>query len=70
MKYPGFEVDLEFVTTSKVMADIWMGYTSIKKELRSKTLTLRGGRELKASIDDWFNYSVFFDPEELRKSLS
>lgn len=31
-------VDLELVTTSKVMADIGMGYSSIRKELRNKSL--------------------------------
>ena len=52
MKNPGFDVDLSFVTTSKVMADIWMGYSTMKKEIRNKRLTLSGARGLKVSIDD------------------
>jgi hypothetical protein len=70
VKYPGFEVDLAFVTTSKVMADVWMGYSTLKQEIRKKNLMLSGGKELKNSIDDWFSYSLFSNPEALRESLS
>ena len=70
IKYPGFEVDLEIITTSKAMADVWMGYSSIEEETRRKRLVLRGDRGLKSSIGDWLGYSVFSNPEELRESLS
>lgn len=70
IKYPGFDVDLAFITTSKVMADIWMGYSTIKKEIANKTLVLNGVRNLKSSLDNWFSYSVFSNPETFRKSLS
>lgn len=70
IKYPGFDVDLAFVTTSKVMADVWMGYSTMKKEIRNKKLVLNGAKELKASVDDWFSYSLFSNPQALRESLS
>ena len=70
IKFPGFDVDLAFITTSKTMADIWMGHTTIRKEIRNGNLSLEGGKELKKNIDDWFTYSVFSDPEALRASLS
>lgn len=70
IKYPGFDVDLAFVTTSKAMADVWMGYSTLKQEIRKKSLALSGGRELKNSIDNWFGYSLFTNPEALRESLS
>jgi DNA-binding HxlR family transcriptional regulator len=70
VKYPGFDVDLSFVTTAKVMADIWMGYSIMKKEIRNKKLVLSGARALKSSYDDWFSYSVFSNPQELADSLS
>ena len=70
IKFPGFEVDLAFITTSKTMADIWMGHTTIRKEIRNGNLSLEGGKALKKNIDDWFTYSVFSDPEALRASLS
>ena len=70
VKFPGFDVDLAFVTTSKVMADIWMGYSTMKKELRNKGLALNGARDLKTSVDDWFSYSIFYNPQVLRDSLS
>jgi DNA-binding HxlR family transcriptional regulator len=70
MKYPGFEADLAFVTTSKVMADIWMNYSTMQKEIRKKALTLSGAASLKSSIDDWFSYSFFSSPDSLREELS
>jgi DNA-binding HxlR family transcriptional regulator len=70
IKYPGFDVDLAFITTSKVMADIWMGYSTMKREMRNKKLTLSGVRSLKSSCDDWLNYSVFSNPQALEESLS
>ncbi len=70
IKYPGFDVDLAFVTTSKVMADIWMGYSTMKKEIRNKGLLMNGAKNLKTSIDDWFSYSLFFNPQALEDSLS
>ena len=70
IKFPGFDVDLAFITTSKTMADIWMGHTTIRKEIRNGNLSLEGGKALKKNIDDWFTYSVFSDPEALRASLS
>lgn len=70
MKFPGFDVDLAFITTSKVLADIWMGHTTFRKENRNGNLVLEGSRELKKNIDDWFTYSLFSDPEALRASLS
>ena len=70
IKYPGFDIDLAFVTTSKVMADIWMGYSTMKKELRNKNLVMNGVKGLKTSVDDWFSYSLFHDSRELEDSLS
>ena len=70
VKYPGFDVDLTFVTTSKVMANIWMGYSTVKKEIRNKALILRGTGSLKSSLDDWFSYSLFSNPQALEDSLS
>jgi DNA-binding HxlR family transcriptional regulator len=70
IKFPGFDIDLAFITTSKAMADVWMGYSTMKKEIRNGTLTLEGGGGLKKNIDGWFSYSLFSNPEALRESLS
>ena len=70
VKFPGFDIDLAFITTSKTMADIWMGHTTIRKEIRNGCLALEGDRPLKKNIDDWFSFSVFSDPESLRANLS
>jgi len=69
IKFPGFDVDLAFTTTSKTMADIWMGHTTMQREIRGGRLLLEGSRDLKRGIGDWFGYSVFSDPEALRASL-
>ena len=70
LKFPGFDVDLAFITTAKTMTDIWMGHTTIKHEIRQGKLRLEGNRELKKTIHDWFSYSLFSDPEAVRESLS
>jgi DNA-binding HxlR family transcriptional regulator len=70
IKFPGFDIDLAFITTSKAMADVWMGYSTMKKEIRNGTLTLEGGGGLKKNIDGWFSYSLFSNPVALRESLS
>jgi DNA-binding HxlR family transcriptional regulator len=70
IKFPGFDIDLAFITTSKAMADVWMGYSTMKKEIRNGTLTLEGGGGLKENIDGWFSYSLFSNPVALRESLS
>ena len=70
VKFPGFDNDLAFITTSKVMADIWMGYTSMKKALRDKSLVIEGLADLKRNMDDWFNYSLLANPEAFRENLA
>jgi hypothetical protein len=70
VKFPGFDVDLAFITTAKVMADIWMGYSTLKKEIRNKKLALNGAGDLKSSLGDWFSYSLFSNPQALSDSLS
>jgi hypothetical protein len=52
------------------MADIWMGYSTVKKEIRNKSLALTGSSGLKTSLDDWFSYSLFSNPRALEDSLS
>ena len=70
MKYPGFETDLEFVTTAKTLADIWMGHTTMKEAIRDKRLELKGPQGLKSSIDDWFSYGLFANPREVQEALA
>jgi DNA-binding HxlR family transcriptional regulator len=65
LRDPGFEIDLLFKTTAKTMADIWMGYTPIRKEITNKTLSLTGNPDIKDSLDDWLGYSVFTNPDAL-----
>lgn len=66
-KDPGYEVDLVFKTTAKTMAGVWMGYTTVKKEIKNKTLSITGSVGLKDRLDDWLIYSVFTRPETMLK---
>ena len=61
LKNPGFDVDLEFRTGSRNLADVWMGYSTFAREVRNKTLSITGSRKLRNSVDDWFGFSVFTD---------
>jgi DNA-binding HxlR family transcriptional regulator len=70
IKYPGFDNDLTFETTSKAMAGVWMGYTTLKKEIHNKALKLTGNKDYINNIQDWLTLSLFSSPEELRKTLS
>jgi hypothetical protein len=42
----------------------------MKKEIRNKRLVMKGDRDLKTSVDDWFNYSLFHNPQAFEDSLS
>jgi DNA-binding HxlR family transcriptional regulator len=70
LKDPGFEIDLVFRTTAKVMVEIWNGYTTVDAQLRNKSLTISGSRNLKNSINHWLGFSVFKDPQKLIEATS
>ena len=65
LKNPGFDVDLEFRTTAKTMAQVWQGHTSIKQALREGKLAINGSSELRKTLNQWFGFSVFHNTETL-----
>jgi DNA-binding HxlR family transcriptional regulator len=54
---PGFEVDLYVKTDLRTMTAIWMGLTTVKKELSRMDLT--GVREIANSMQTWLGLSPF-----------
>ena len=49
-------------------AGIWT--RDINKAIADKKLILSGIRGLKRSVNDWFSYSLFSNPQELEQGLS
>lgn len=56
---PGFEVDLYVVTDLRTMTAIWMGMTTVSKEIREERLELTGPGELRNSMQQWLGLSPF-----------
>lgn len=56
---PGFEVDLYVVTDLRTMTAIWMGLTTVRRELRSERLQLTGDAILRRSMQTWLGLSAF-----------
>jgi len=54
MADPHFDVDLYVETTSKALASVWMGYTSLTNEISRDTIFLSGDPRLIKTINDWF----------------
>ena len=56
---PGFEVDL-FVTGSlRAMTAVWMGVTTVKKEVEARELELQGDAAIASAMQDWLGLSPF-----------
>jgi len=56
---PGFDVDLYVVTDLRTMTAIWMGLTTVAKEIRANRLELSGDATLKRSMQLWLGLSPF-----------
>jgi hypothetical protein len=56
---PGFEVDLYVHTDLRTMTAIWMGVTTVSKEILDGQLELTGTRELCHSMQQWLGLSPF-----------
>ena len=50
---PGFEVDLHVTTSVPVMANVWIGRTSLARALDDEDIVLFGDAELRKSIGRW-----------------
>lgn len=53
MKDPGYEVDLDISTDVRTLAAVWMGDSTLSKQLRGGGIRIAGSRRLKADIGIW-----------------
>jgi DNA-binding HxlR family transcriptional regulator len=60
---PGFEVDLYVTTNLRTMTAIWMGVTTISREIEK--FEFSGNRALASSMQDWLGLSPFAVVEKL-----
>jgi hypothetical protein len=56
---PGFDVDLHVKSSLKSLTAVWMGVTSVRKELDSGQIELIGERSIADSIQQWLGLSPF-----------
>ena len=56
---PGFEVDLYVVTDLRTMTAIWMGLTTVRREVQAGRLELTGDAALSRSMQTWLGLSPF-----------
>jgi len=56
---PGKDVDIYFSTSVKVMADVWMGFTTYRKVISDDLLVVTGPRALTKDISSWMGSCIF-----------
>jgi DNA-binding HxlR family transcriptional regulator len=56
---PGFDVDLYVVSDLRTMTAIWMGLTTVAKEVAADRLELLGDAGLRKSMQTWLGLSPF-----------
>jgi DNA-binding HxlR family transcriptional regulator len=56
---PGFEVDLYVRSSLRSMTAVWMGLTTVQKEIDAGNLELIGDKALARSMQQWLGLSVF-----------
>ena len=56
---PGFDVDLFISGSLRAMTAIWMGVTTVKKEVESKQLDVQGDKAIASAMQEWLGLSPF-----------
>jgi DNA-binding HxlR family transcriptional regulator len=56
---PGFEIDLYVRASLKSMTTVWMGLSTVKKEIDSGQIELIGDHEVARSMQQWLGLSPF-----------
>jgi DNA-binding HxlR family transcriptional regulator len=56
---PGFEVDLFVSGSLRAMTAIWMGVTTVAKEVEGGDLDIQGDRKIAAAMQQWLGLSPF-----------
>ena len=56
---PGFEVDLYVRSSLRSMTAVWMGLTTVQKEIEAGNIELIGDRDVAKSMQQWLGLSPF-----------
>jgi DNA-binding HxlR family transcriptional regulator len=56
---PGFDVDLFVSGSLRAMTAIWMGVTTVKKEVDAGALDIQGDRVISSAMQEWLGLSPF-----------
>ena len=56
---PGFEVDLYVKSSLRSMTAVWMGMTTVKKEIAAGQMELIGDKTIAQSMQQWLGLSPF-----------
>ncbi len=58
-KNPGYDVDVYFTSTLRVMTDVWLGHRTYKEAIRADALKIVGDRALTKTVSKWLVCTVF-----------
>lgn len=56
---PGFDVDLFVTAQLRAMTSVWLGLSSVRKELSDRRMFLDGNRMIAADMQKWLGLSAF-----------
>lgn len=56
---PGFEVDLIVAGSLRAMTAVWMGVTTVKKEVEAGELDIQGDKAIASAMQEWLGLSPF-----------
>ncbi len=56
---PGFEVDLYVTGSLRAMTAIWMGVTTVRREVDAKELDIQGDQAIASDMQQWLGLSPF-----------
>lgn len=56
---PGFEIDLYVRSSLRSMTAVWMGLTTVQREIEAQQMELIGDKEVAQSMQQWLGLSAF-----------
>lgn len=58
-KNPGYDINVYFTSTVKVMTDVWLGHRTYKDAVRMNELAIVGDSGLTKSVSKWLSCTMF-----------
>jgi len=59
LKDPGYDITVQLTTRVRILAEVWRGLRSLKDELRSGMIDLRGSSEHRHAFSEWLLLSLY-----------